>query len=133
MAEEIKKKEFTYRGKTIEQLKGLETREFANLTPSRARRTILRQFREIEDFVNRAFRKIAKKKPVRTQQRNLVVVPKMVGMKINIYNGKEFVPVEIIGEMLGKRLGEFALTRAKIKHGSAGIGATKGTKFKAKK
>ena len=122
-----------YRGKTLEELKTLETREFANLATSRARRTILRQFREIEDFISRANSKIAKKKTIRTHLRDLIIVPKMVGMKIHIYNGKEFVPVEIVGEMLGHRFGEFALSRTKTKHGSAGIGATKGSKFKSKK
>jgi small subunit ribosomal protein S19 len=63
----------------------------------------------------------------------LVIVPKLVGMKIQIYNGRDFVPVEITGEMLGHKLGEFAPTRARIKHTKAGVGATKGTKHKSKK
>ena len=54
-------------------------------------------------------------------------------MKIFTYNGKTFIPIEVTGEMLGHRLGEFAPTRGKIKHGSAGIGGTKGTRSKAKK
>ncbi|MDP3758589.1 MAG: ribosomal protein S19 family protein, partial [Candidatus Daviesbacteria bacterium] len=40
---------------------------------------------------------------------------------------------EIIGEMIGHRLGEFALTRSKVTHTKAGVGATKGTKHQAKK
>ena len=43
-------KDFTYRGKTIEELKAMDTREFAKLVKSRARRSILRNFNEIEDF-----------------------------------------------------------------------------------
>ena len=130
---EIKKREVKYRGKTLEELKDLNMREFAKYVGSRERRTILRQFSEIENFINRAKEKISKKKIVRTHQRSLVIAPQMVGMKIQVYNGKSFVPVEITGEMLGHRLGEFALTRVRVKHGSAGIGSTKGTKFKAKK
>ena len=130
---EMKKKEALYKGKTLEELKALETREFAKYVGSRERRTILRQFREIEDFVSRANKKLANKKPIRTHQRDLVVVPNMLGMKIQIHNGQNFIPVEITLDMLGHRLGEFALTRARVKHGSAGIGSTKGTKFKAKK
>jgi ribosomal protein S19 len=57
----------------------------------------------------------------------------MVGMRLNIHDGKTFFPVDITGNMLGHRFGEFALTRAKVKHGSAGVGATKGSKFKSKK
>jgi len=126
-------KEFTYRGKTLEELKNLDIREFAKLVRARERRTIFRQFNEIEKFVNRAKTKSSRKKLIKTHDRSLVIVPKMVGMKIAIHNGKTFVPIEIAEEMLGHRLGEFSLTRGKISHGKAGVGATKGSKAKAKK
>jgi small subunit ribosomal protein S19 len=127
------KKQYTFRGKTIEELKNLEVREFSKYLKSRQRRTVLRQFHDIEDFVNRANKKIEKNKPIKTHKRILVIVPRMVGMKISVYNGKEFVPVEIVKEMLGHRLGEFALTRSKVKHKAAGVGATKGSRAKSKK
>ena len=130
---EITKKQFTYKGKTIEELKVLDVREFAKLVRSRQRRTILRNFQKVEDFINRSKIKIERKKPVKTHQRDLVVVPEMVGWKIFIYNGNKFVPVEVIKEMLGHKFGEFAPTRGRIKHGKTGVGATKGTKHKAKK
>jgi small subunit ribosomal protein S19 len=129
----LEKKQFTYRGKTIEELKVLDVREFAKLLRSRQRRTVLRQFQEIENFVARSKEKIAKKKPVKTHDRYLVIVPTMVGMRIQVYNGLKFVPVEIVGEMLGHKFGEFAPTRSRVNHGSAGLGATKGTRSKAKK
>ena len=130
---ELKKKEFTYKGKTIEELKTLSVREFASLIRSRQRRTILRNFQEVEDFVNRAKGKISKGKRVRTHKRDLIVVPEMIGMKIQVYNGNKFVPMEVKGEMLGHKFGEFAPTRTRIKHSKAGVGATKGTKHKSKK
>ena len=130
---EVKKKEFTYRGKSLEDLKKLDVREFAKYLRSRQRRNVLRQFQVIEDFVSRAKIKIGKGKPVRTHQRDLVVVPEMVGMKIDVHFGKGFSPVLVTGEMLGHTFGEFALTRSRVKHSKAGIGATKGSKFKSKK
>ncbi len=130
---EIRKKEFTYKGKTIEELKKLDVREFAKYLMSRPRRTVLRQFQEIERFVSKSREKQNKDKRIRTHKRDLVVVPQMVGMKISVYNGNNFVPVEITGDMLGHKFGEFAPTRAKVKHSSAGVGATKGTRAKAKK
>jgi len=130
---EIKKKEFTYRGKTIEELKKLDVREFTRHIKSRQRRTILRNFQKIEDFINRAKRKIEKNKSIKTHKRDLIFVPEMIGMKIQIYNGKSFVPVEVIGEMLGHKFGEFAPSRSKVNHGSAGVGGTKGSKHKSKK
>jgi small subunit ribosomal protein S19 len=129
---EIRKKEFRFRGKTLEELKALDVREFAKLLRSRQRRTVLRQFQKIEDFVNRSKVKLSRKKPIKTHQRDLIIVPHMVGMRILVYKGNGFVPVDIKGEMLGHVLGEFALTRTKVKHGSAGVGATKGTRALSK-
>jgi len=122
---EIKKKEFAFRGKNLEELKKLDIREFAKLIKSNEKRTALRQHDELQNFVLRCKKKIENKKPIKTHSRHLIVVPKMVGMKINVYNGKTFVPVEIVGEMLGHRLGEFSVTRTKVKHGAAGVGATR--------
>lgn len=130
---ESTKKQFTYRGKTIEELKTLDVREFAKYLKSKQRRVALRQFQAIEDFVSRAKKKADKNRPIKTHNRALVIVPQLVGLKISIYNGHEFIPVEIAKEMLGHRLGEFSATRSKIKHGSAGVGSTKGTKTPAKK
>ena len=113
---DIVKRQFTYRGKTIEELKNLSVREFANLINSRNRRTILRNFQNIEDFVNQAKEKIAKGKKVRTHKRDLIIVPELIGMRISVYNGNKFVPVEVTGEMLGHKFGEFSPTRTFFGH-----------------
>ena len=126
------KKQFTFRGKTLEELKAMDVREFAKLLKSRRKRSVLRQFQKVEDFVNRAKIKLSKNKPIKTHQRDLIIVPQMIGMRIGIYNGNNFVSVNIVGEMLGHVLGEFAPTRTRVKHGSAGVGATKGTRAKSK-
>jgi len=118
-------KEFTFRGKSLEELQKLETREFAKLLGSREKRSVLRGFEVIENFVSRNRGKIENGKTVKTHLRQLIVVPRMVGMSVGIHNGKEFVTIKIIPEMVGHRLGEFASTRKKVEHGSPGIGATK--------
>ena len=138
MAEETRsetelKKGFKYRGMEIEDLKKLDVREVAKYLKSRKRRSVLRQFQKIEDFINRAKVKIERNKQVKTHQRDIVIVPGMVGMRIHIHNGKGFTAINVEEEMIGHSLGEFALTRAKIKHSKAGLGATKGSKNKAKK
>ncbi len=130
---DIIKKQFTFRGKTIEELKALDVREFAKYIKSRQRRSVLRQFQEIEKFINRSKEKISKNKTIKTHQRDLIIVPEMIGMKILVHSGNKFALVIITEDMLGHRLGEFAVTRGKVKHGTAGIGATKGTKSQAKK
>ena len=118
-------KEFTFRGQSLEELQKLETREFAKLLGSREKRSVLRRFEVIENFISRNKDKVEKGKMFRTHLRHLIVVPRMVGMSIAVHNGKEFMSIKIIPEMLGHRLGEFAPTRKKVEHGSPGIGATK--------
>ena len=121
-------KEKQYRGKSIEELQKLDTREFAKLLKSRPRRMLMRNFGVIEGFVKRCQKKMVKGKQIKTQERDIVIVPALIGMTISIHNGKEFIQLKITEEMLGHRLGEFSTTRRFTKHGSAGIGATKGSK-----
>ena len=128
-----KKKEFTYRGKTLEELKQLNLKEFAKYLKSKERRYLLRNYQEIERFVKLVKEKLNKNKKIKTHKRNIVIIPELVGTNIQVHNGKEFTPVEIVGEMIGHKLGEFSLTRSKVVHTKAGIGATKGTKHQAKK
>ena len=130
---EIGKKQIRFKGKTIEELQALNIREFAKYIKSNERRSILRNFQNIEDFVNRAKKRIEKKKQVRTHLRDLVIVPDMVGMRINVHHGNGFTQIDVTQDMLGHRLGEFSMTRKKVAHSKAGVGATKGTKSLSKK
>jgi small subunit ribosomal protein S19 len=59
----------------------------------------------------------------------MVVTPEMVGKSIEIHNGREFQKVDIQPESVFHYLGEFALTRRKVAHGAAGIGATRSSKY----
>jgi small subunit ribosomal protein S19 len=130
---EIQKKQFIYRGKSVDELKELDVREFAKYLPSRQKRSVLRNFQIIEDFIKRCKEKLEKNKKIRTHQRDIIIVPQMVGMNIQVHNGRNFNPVLIEPEMLGHRLGEMSGTRSKVAHSKAGVGATKGSKHKAKK
>lgn len=109
----------------MEELKQLNVREFAKFLKSRARRNLLRQFATVEKFIATVEKKRKAGKQVRTHIRDMTVVPALVGVRIYVHNGKEFMPVDIIPEMLGHKLGEFALTRKKVEHSAPGIGATK--------
>ncbi len=130
--QEIHKKENFYRGKTLEELKEMDVRESAKFLPSRSRRSVLRKFDVIEKFIKRSEKKLAKKKKIRTHFRDLVIVPRMVGLTIQVHSGRAFQDVTITHEMIGHRLGEFVLTRVKPTHTSMGMGATKGTRAKKK-
>ena len=81
-------------------MKTLDVREFAKYLPSRSRRSVLRSFQTIENFVKRCEDNIAKNKKIRTHLRDLVIVPRMVGMSIGVYSGKTFNEVRIISAMI---------------------------------
>lgn len=51
------------------------------------------------------------RKPIKTWSRRSTVFPEMVGLTIAVHNGKQHVPVLINENMVGHKLGEFALTR----------------------
>lgn len=119
-------KEFTWLGLTEEQLKKLELKDFIKLAPARQRRTLKRGFTEQQ---KKLLLKIEKgEKNIKTHCRNMVILPQMIGLHIKVHNGKEFVSVSIIPDMVCHYLGEFALTRKSVKHSAAGIGATRSSK-----
>ena len=67
------------------------------------------------------------KKVIRTWSRRSTVIPEMVGHTLAVHNGKKFIPVYITENMVGHRLGEFALTRTFKAHGQAEKAATSPT------
>jgi small subunit ribosomal protein S19 len=122
-----RKKEFTYRGYTMEELLKMPLADIIELLPARARRSYIRGLNpEQEAFVTRIR---SSDEPVRTHRREIYVLPDFVGKTVMIHNGKEFQPVEIKPEMIGHSLGEFALTRKGVRHSGLGVGATRSSKF----
>jgi len=119
-------KEQVFRGKKLPELTALSVADFAKLCTSRARRTLLKVGvnKKIMKKVE-AQKKNPKAKAIRTHCRDIVVVPEMVGSRFSVYKGKEYESIDIDIKMLGHYLGEFALTRKRLRHGKAGIGATK--------
>ena len=51
------------------------------------------------------------KKPIKTWSRRSMIIPEMVGLTISVHNGRQHVPVLISENMVGHKLGEFAITR----------------------
>ena len=117
------KKEFTYRGKKLDELENMGQEEFMLLLPARQRRSLKRGFTEQQKILLKHIR--AKKGSIETHCKDMTILPEMVGLTIRIHNGKEFIPVAIQEEMIDHYLGEFVLTRKKVEHSAPGIGATK--------
>ena len=120
------KKDFKYRGKTLEELQRMNMDEFAELLPSRKRRSIKRGF---TDQQKKLLQKIRNKDEIKTHARDMIVLPEMVGKVLKIYNGEEFVNVEIKPEMIGHYLGEFTQNRKEVQHSAPGLGATRSSKY----
>jgi len=121
-----RKKEFSYKGYSLNELQKMSVEEFATIAPSRIRRVINRGF--VDKYAG-FMKKLEGKELVKTHDRDIIIIPSMVGKKIAVYNGKEFKSLDITEEMIGHYLGEFSLTRSFSKHSGPGVGATKSSKF----
>jgi small subunit ribosomal protein S19 len=119
---------FTYKGKSAEELEKLSIEDFSRLLTSRARRSLKRGLTATQKKLLEDIRK-GPQKFHKTHNREMVIIPEMLGAKLGVYNGKEFVSIEIRDYMLGHRLGEYALSRKQVKHSAPGFGATKSSKF----
>lgn len=115
-------KEFTYRGKTLEELQAMSVNDFSELLPARQRRSLKRG---LTDTKKTFLKKLERKNNVKTHCRDMVILPFMVGKTIRIHKGKDYMTLEIQPEMIGHFLGEFALTRNKVSHSAPGVGATR--------
>jgi len=125
-------KEFRYRGKTLEELNSMSTEALLELLPSRARRSLNRGVSEekrklLEDA--RAMKDGKLQGEIKTHARDMIVLPTMVGLTISVHNGREFVPLEVKPEMIGRYLGEYVITNKKVVHGTPGIGASRSSLY----
>ncbi|OGV34631.1 MAG: 30S ribosomal protein S19 [Legionellales bacterium RIFCSPHIGHO2_12_FULL_35_11] len=66
----------------------------------------LHLLRKVEDAVT-----TKSKKPIKTWSRRSTIIPDMIGLTIAVHNGRDHVPVFITDNMVGHKLGEFAMTR----------------------
>ena len=126
---EIRKKEFVYRGLSIEELQKLTFEELLPLIPSRIRRSLKRGLTKRQEKLLRDIKNAEKGDIIKTHVRDMVILPDFIGKRIDVHNGKEFQRVDIQPDMIGHYLGEFALTRTKVKHTGPGVGATRSSKF----
>ena len=128
-----RKKEFLYRGNTMDELLAMSFEEVLELMPSRSRRTYLRGLNYEQQLLFDNLKAAQPGEVVRTHRRDLPIIPQFVGKTVSVYNGKEFKDVEIKPEMIGCFIGEFVLTRKAPQHSGPGVGATRSSKSVALK
>jgi len=116
------KKIFTYRGKTLEELQSLSIKDLSELLPASQRRKLKRG---LSDNEKKLIDDLKKGDNVKTQLRDMLVLPSMVGKTIKIHSGKEYHAVLVQDEAIGCRLGELVLSRKRVQHSSPGVGSTK--------
>ena len=126
-------REYRYRGHTLEELNGMPTEALLQILPSRARRSLNRGVSDekrklIEDARAMKEGKLAGQ-TIKTHARDMVVLPTMVGLTIHVHNGREFIPLEVKPEMVGRYLGEYVITNKKVVHGTPGIGASRSSLY----
>ena len=125
-------KEFTYRGLSQKELEELPLDKLLELFPARARRSLVRG---INDDKRKLIAEIKAAKDgksktvINTHLRDLLILPYMIGTTVNVYSGKEFVPVTISTEMVGHYLGEYVITNKRVSHGAPGVGASRSSLY----
>ena len=125
-------KKFDYRGIPLSELESISLEKLFKLFTARQRRSLTRGISDekrklIEDI--KAIRDGKNKNAIRTHLRDLIILPYMVGITFNVYSGKEFVPITIIPEMIGRYLGEFVITNKRVQHGAPGVGASRSSLY----
>ena len=126
---EVRKKEFRYRGLPLEELQSLSIEELMPLLPSRVRRTLKRGLTPRQNKLLDDIKKAGRGDAIRTHCRDMVILPEFVGHRLDVHNGNGFQRVDIQPQMIGHYLGEFAITRKKVKHTGPGVGATRSSKY----
>ena len=125
-------KDFRYRGYDLDQLQSMSIESLLEIFPARQRRSVTRGIstdkRNLMAEIRRTKEKNSTEK-LKTHARDMVILPNMVKLTINVHNGKEFIPVAIKPEMIGHYLGEYALTRRRVTHGTPGIGASRSSLY----
>ncbi len=125
-------KEFLYRGIPKEELEKVPLDRLFQLFNARQRRSLTRGItdgkRKLIGEI-KAARAGTLKGPIKTHLRDLIVLPGMVDVTVNVFSGKEFVPVLIKTEMIGHYLGEYVITNKKVSHGAPGVGASRSSLY----
>ncbi len=129
-------REFRFRGLNVDQLKNLSIEALLPLLNARQRRSLDKRVGKYMNDEKRKLRERIKNvregnsnEPIRTHVRDMIILPDMVGITINIHNGKEFNPITIKPEMIGHYLGEYSITNRRVQHGAPGVGASRSSLY----
>ncbi|MEE8133339.1 MAG: 30S ribosomal protein S19 [Nitrososphaerales archaeon] len=123
-------REFKYRGNSLEELQAMSSDALLSILPARQRRSLTRgNSEEKRKLIDEIKNSKNSKKPIKTHLRDFIILPYMVGLTIQVHNGKDFTPVEMKPEMIGHYLGEYAMTNKRVVHGTPGVGSSRSSLY----
>ena len=125
-------KAFNYKGKSAEEMQKISNDELFRLLNARQRRSLKRGLSDNKKKLIAEIKEAKEgknKNPIKTHQRDLIILPYMIGLTINVFDGKEFKPVGIGAEMIGHYIGEYAISNKRVSHGAPGVGASRSSLY----
>tara|TARA_Y100000590_G_scaffold370549_1_gene432459 strand:+ start:7564 stop:7959 length:396 start_codon:yes stop_codon:yes gene_type:complete len=125
-------KTFNFKGKSVEELQKLSNDNLSALLNSRQRRSLKRGYSDNKKKLIAEIKEAKEgknKNPIKTHQRDLIILPYMIGLTIHVFDGKEFKPIGIGAEMIGHYIGEYAITNKRVNHGAPGVGASRSSLY----
>ena len=122
-------KEFTYHGLSKEELANIPNEKLFKLFTARARRSFTRGINDDKRKLMEEMKDKNNKNPIKTHLRDVIILPYMIGKTVQVFSGKEFVPIIITIQMVGHYLGEYVITNKRVNHGAPGVGASRSSLY----
>lgn len=129
-------REFKFKGYASQQLQSLSIEALIPLLNARQRRSLDKRVGKYMSDDKRKLREEIKllrdgklKGQLKTHVRDMIILPDMVGLSMNVHNGKEFFLITIRPEMIGHYLGEYSITNKRVQHGAPGVGSSRSSLY----
>ena len=122
-------KEFTYHGLSKEELDNIPNEKLFKLFTARVRRSLTRGINDDKRKLMEEMKDKNNKNPIKTHLRDVIILPYMIGKTVQVFSGKEFVPITITLQMVGHYLGEYVITNKRVNHGAPGVGASRSSLY----
>ena len=129
-------REFKFKGYSISQLRSSPIESILPILNSRQRRSLDKR---VDRYMNDEKRKLREEIKMsregklrgllKTHVRDMIILPDMIGLTVNVHNGREFSAVSIRPEMIGHYLGEYAITNKRVQHGAPGVGSSRSSLY----
>jgi small subunit ribosomal protein S19 len=129
-------REIRFRGYNVDELKNLSIESHLPLLNARQRRSLDKRVGKYMDDQKRKLSELIKSitdgssnQAKRTNLIDMINLPDIEDITINVHNGKDFSPITIKPEMIGHYLGEYAITNKRVQHGAPGVGASRSSLY----